>query len=428
MRNKLMSMAWVVLIASPWLIVAPAAADDDNATPDRSVTFYRDVLPILQEKCQDCHRPSGANFSGMVAPMSLLTYQEVRPWAKSIAERVRAREMPPWDAAQEFHGIFLNERTLNDEQVETVVRWAQSGAQAGNPAEGPAPRVFPEIEGGWALGQPDLVVSIPEPFLLKDEINDLYITFFTDIPESDLAEDRFVKSVEFKPGPAVHHIISNVGGLAPGTDPTVYPEGFASVLRKGTQVRWQMHYHKEAGPGTAVVDETQVGIRFHPKEMKIRYTIEGSNIGNHTFEIPPAHAHWEVGAARIFEKDTFLYTLLPHMHLRGKAAEYVAIYPDNTRETLLVVPAYDFNWQTRYIYREPKFIPGGTRIEVRMWFDNSPERSRQFPEVDANKAVRFGGPTTDEMMLGWYSTITPVDPQDWAQPNLAAQVAARSNP
>ncbi len=391
-----------------------AWADDAPAPP----TFNKDVLPILQSKCQNCHRPTGLNMGGMVAPMPLMSYQDVRPWVKSILKQVSSKQMPPWHASPEFHGIFINERALSDLQTQTIIRWAESGAPEGRSEEAPAPLVFSSTE--WSFGQPDLVLRMPQPYFVKDEVDDQYINFTTEISEKDMPEDRYIQAQEFRAsGPVVHHIIGYaiapgasagqgdrgmIGGIAPGNEPDSYPEGYGVLLKKGTKIVFAMHYHKQPGPGTGVWDQSMVAFKFHTKPVAHRVIIDP--IGNHDFEIPPGHPNWEVGSARVFEKDTTILDLMPHMHLRGKDAKYVAFYPDGTQETLLYVPQYDFNWQTSYEFKEPKKIPAGTRIEVTMHFNNSTSNKAN---PDPTKSIRFGGPTTDEMMLGWltYTTTEP---------------------
>lgn len=384
---------------------------DDNA-PSGRPTFYSDVLPILQNNCQNCHRPAGANLGGLIAPMSLMDYSEVRPWAKSIASEVDSRRMPPWHADEKFNGVFHNERRLTESEVATVVRWVETGAAAGDPAAAPPAKVFPEQ--AWSFGEPDLVLDMPEEFFVADDIEDHYHNFTVQISEDQLPEDRWIQAIEYKAsGPVVHHIIGYayppgsearadrgmVGGIAPGTEPRVLPEGYGLKLHKGGTFVFAMHYHKEAGPGTGVKDRSQVAFKFYPREAKVKPLII-EPIGNHLFEVPPGHANWEVGSGETFKRPVEIIDYQPHMHLRGKDARYTAYYPDGKVEELLYVPAYDFNWQMSYEYPEPKHIPAGTRLEVTMHFDNSTDNAAN---PDPSKSIRFGGPTTDEMMLGWMS-------------------------
>ncbi len=369
------------------------------------VTFFKDVLPIVQENCQVCHRDAGADMGGMIAPMSLTTYNEVRPWAKAIAKQVAAKSMPPWHASPDFHGVFQNERTLTDEEIETIVAWTNAGAKRGNPNDAPEPMNWPTSK--WQIGEPDLIVKLPEPYLVTDDVEDEYVDIPVTITKNMLPEPRWIKAAEIHNGSnVVHHVIARpLAGNAPGIGARVYPDGYGALLSPGDVVTFQMHYHKEAGPGTAVYDQTEIGIKFHTDP--VHHPMTTTPIGNTAFQIPPGVANWPVGASRIFEEDTLLVSMMPHMHLRGKDARYTAYYPDGSQEELLYVPRYDFNWQTPYEYDEPKLLPKGTRVDVIMHFDNSADNPYN---PDPTDAVVFDGPTTAEMMLGWIY-ITSAEPQ-----------------
>ncbi len=398
-----------------------AGARADDTASETGVTFYKDILPILQSNCQNCHRQAGQNLSGMIAPMGLMSYEEVRPWAKSIAKVVKERQMPPWHATPQFHGIFRNERTLTEEQISTLVKWVQNGSPAGRAEEAPAPKVFTSVDG-WTIGKPDLIVTPEKPYFVKDDVWDQYQNIPIKLTEAQLPEDRYIKALEFRPGnKVVHHIIAfahapgddmamdrgMIGGMAPGTDPTTLQDGYGLLLKKGSTVIFQMHYHKEKGAGTGVEERSEMALKFYDKPVAHAVHIEP--ISNGRFEIPPFTSNWKVGMGRTFDRDIIITSLLPHTHLRGTAAKYVAFYPDGKEETLLEVPSYDFNWQTDYMFKEPKRIPAGTRIEATMVYDNSAERQKRAPEVDPTRAVRFGGPTTDEMDLAWM-TYTETEP------------------
>ena len=397
------------------LIALTAAAE----APQRP-TFTKDVLPILQENCQTCHRPSGANMSGMVAPMSLMTYEEVRPWAKAVGKVVESRQMPPWHASAETSHLFKNAARLTDDEIATVERWLATGAKAGDPADAPAPMEFPAT--GWNFGEPDLVIDFDKPFLVKDEVEDLYHDVTVQLSEEQLPEDRWIKAIEFRPGSeVVHHIIGYavgpedggvvgggetqtrgmIGGNAPGTDHAEYPAGYGIKLAKGSHVTFAMHYHKEGGPGTGVWDSSQIGIKFHEKDAVIEHPIDINTVAYGGFEIPPHHGNWRVGAMKFFDGPVMLMGLMPHMHLRGKAAKYTAHFPDGTSRVLLDVPVYDFNWQRNYDFADIQYLPAGTALEMDFYYDNSDDRAAAIG-FDANKAIRFGGPTTDEMDLAWY--------------------------
>jgi hypothetical protein len=384
-------------------------AQAETAASNR-LTFYKDTLPVLQERCQQCHREGGGNFGGMIAPMAFTTYENVRPWAKAIAQKVRLGEMPPWHADPQHAGEFENERTITQEEIDTLVTWVQSGATRGNPNDAPPAKEWPSFDG-WQMGEPDLIVKMPEPFLVEDDVNDLYQDFTTHITKEMLPEPRWIKTSETRPGSgAVHHIVAYpVGGLVPGGDPKSYPEGVGVLLMPDTTVHWSLHYHKEAGPGTAIWDQSEIAIQFYPKDVEVTHILRTGGCFNYTFKIPAGHPAYEVLADFTFKEDANIINYMPHMHLRGSAAKFEAFYPDGRSEVLLNVPKYDFNWQTTYQYKEFKFVPKGTRILLTSVFDNSPENpSNPDPTVD----VTFGEPTTAEMVKSPIEYIRAVESED----------------
>jgi len=405
------------------LVGSSAAFADASARP----TYTKDVLPILQRDCQNCHRPLGANVSGMIAPMSLMTYQEVRPWAKSIAKTVQARNMPPWKAAPEFTGQFKHERVLTDDEIGIFVNWAKTGANRGNQKDAPPPIEWPET--GWTIGggTPDIIVTFDEPNWVPDEVDDLYQNITVRLTKEQMPEDRWLKAIEFKPGSeVVHHIIAYqsapsgsgamtggmLGGEAPGTDPTSWEDGYGVFVPATPVITFQMHYHKEAGPGTGVMDNSSFAMVFHDEKVNpVTHAVQIATISHGAFEIPPRNPLWKVGGAQTFSQDTTILGFMPHLHLRGVACKYTARYPDGTSEVLLDVPQYDFNWQLFYEYKRGKMknIPAGTRVEFEMWYDNSPERAALLG-INADRPVAFGGPTWDEMDLGWmnYTNTEPM--------------------
>jgi len=392
------------------------AASAGTAQSADKITYTKDVLPILQENCQSCHRPFGANNSGMVAPMSFMSYKETRPWAKGIAKAVASGKMPPWHATDATHDVFKNERTITAEEQATLIAWAETGAARGNPKDAPEAITFEDA--GWQLagelGEPDLILQMPDPYWVEDDVQDIQPTIKFQIAKEQLTEQKWVRAIEYKPGSeVVHHIVgsvtkpedegdlrkrSNFGQIASGTNPQSYDEGYGLPLHPESHVSWSMHYHKETGPGTGVWDQSSSAVWFHDKE--VIHPLESSTIAHGNFEIPPNHPRWRVSGARTWDEDFMILELMPHMHLRGSSAKYTAVYPDGTTEVLLDVPVYDYNWQTAYEYAEYKLFPAGTRLEWEMTFDNSAERA-EATGVNNNRAIRFGGPTTDEMDLGW---------------------------
>lgn len=412
-----------VIVASLFLITTGVAEAKGR------YSFYKDVAPILQENCQECHRPAGANFGGMVAPMSLIKYDEVRPWAKSIVKQVQSREMPPWDAHPSHKGEFKNERTLEDFEITLITDWVNSGAPKGNPKAAPEPRNF-EAMGGWMIGEPDLVVAMPEPYHVTDDMYDQYTAFSVDLTETDLPDDVWITAFQCKPGSKViHHFNCHllppvdgklppapdkaesssispvgagnyIGGISSGSDPVDWPEGFGIPLVRGTRVTFDIHYHKEPGPGTGVYDQSHIGFKLTDK--KPSRELGGSRpMMRFDINIDPGQERYRLGpASQILEHDIEVIGYMPHMHMRGKEAKFEAIYPDGRVETLLHVPRYDFAWQTVYYYDQLKILPKGTKVQYTAWYDNS-EPYAQQRGFDSNQAVQFGQKSSDEMMMGF---------------------------
>ncbi len=407
MKLHMQCVATVLVLLLTLVGVNASAGDSAGSKP----AFYKDVLPILQENCQTCHRPNGNNMGGMIAPMALTDYAEVRPWAKAIAKQVTNRTMPPWHASPEHHGQFANERTLSEEEIETIAHWAETGAARGNPKDAPEPIEFSNNEG-WGIGVPDAIVSMPEPYFVQDDVEDLYISFETTISGEVLSEPRWLQAHQVRAGSeAVHHVISSLGSLVPGGDPRFYREGYGRLIKPGQKVKFQMHYHKEPGAGTGQWDQTEVGLKFYPVDYQPTFKMEGDPVGNFRFRIPAGDPNYSAKSEFTFPTDARIVSYMPHMHLRGKAVEIMAYYPDGTNEMVLNVPKYDFNWQTTYEYDEYKFVPAGTRLEMTGWWDNS-ENNPYNP--DPTQEVRWGRPTTSEMMFAWMRYTGPLPSDDVA--------------
>jgi len=394
-----------------WGFLAAASTPAAAGPP----TFAKDVAPILFKNCVECHRPTG------MAPMSLMTYEDARPWARAVRQRVVAREMPPWGADPHV-GTFSNDPSLKQAEIDTIAAWADSGAPQGNPSDLPA---APSFADGWSIGTPDLVFTMQQPFTVPADgtVPYLYVTIPT-----NLKEDVWIRGVELRPTDrrVVHHIISTLvqgngqapdpkpklsrdadvreiggglGGYVPGRLYSLYDEGVARRIPAGSNIVLQMHYTTIGKP---VVDQTQIGVVLS-KEPPSKLRAEGGGaIPNMGFVIPPGDPNYEVTGKTTFDRDTYLSTLYPHMHVRGKDATYSIVYPDGREEVVLRVPKYDFNWQLTYKLAEPKLIPKGSTLKVTMHYDNS--RANRF-NPDPTASVRWGEQTWEEMMLGYYGTI-----------------------
>ena len=403
------------------LLSAVGIAQGPGPVADRTPTFTHDVAPILYANCVTCHRP------GEIAPMSLITYQETRPWARSIANKVRDGVMPPWhaDAAP---GTFSNERRLGAAEKDLLERWAAAGAPEGDPKDLPARPAFTD---GWRLGKPDAIFEMTEDYTVPARGTIQYENFY--IP-TNFTEAKWLKGIEARPGnrAVVHHIlvyyeapldepraapvlqpnredsqtprnterglrpVQNTGfparllaTYAPGTDPQVFPEGTALRLAPGGILHLQVHY---TANGTAASDRSKVAMIFAneppPEEIRPGQFINGR------FTIPAGATNQEVSTDVGFAQDATLWGLFPHTHVRGKRWSYTLELPDGTKKALLSVPKYDFNWQTYYMFKEPISIPKGARIVSTAWYDNSAaNRSNPDPTID----VKWGDQTWEEM-------------------------------
>jgi len=429
---------WAGLSASMFVlaIAAPAMAADTPA----KVTFSKDVAPIFQAKCQTCHQPNS------IAPMSLITYQEARPWARSIRERVSTRQMPPWHIDKSV-GVqkFKNDMSLNDEQIDTIVRWVDAGAPQGDPKDMPAPKPV-QNDNQWqavrdGLGEPDLVVKSAE-YTMPAVHQDTWWRPTSDIP---LTEPRWVKMVEIRPTnmkgrKIIHH---SVAYLVLNNDPDAVNTGTANgpsnasvddlvnrrpmlmewaigkgydlyrpdtgkLLVPGEKISWDHHAH---AVGEEITAGAEIGLWFYPKgqEPKHRSHLIGftgiKNRGGNTtaLDIPPnSVAHTE--GFTVLKENTLITNFQPHFHLRGKAMLVEAILPNGSNQVISYVSNFNFNWMTNYIYADdaaPAF-PKGTVIHVTAFYDNT-KNNKNNP--DPEQWVGYGDRTVDEMAHAWMNVV-----------------------
>jgi hypothetical protein len=373
-------------------------------------TFHRDIEPILQRHCQGCHRP------GEIGRMPLLTYSQVRPWARAIRQSVVTRRMPPWFAARHAHPM-ANDPRLSDAEIGLIEAWVRAGAPRGRPEEAPPPR---EFVPGWNIGRPDLIVGMPQAVAVpaKEEID--YV--FQVVPLG-LAEDRWVRAVEIRPErrEVVHHVVvyvrepgsrwlrgdqrrvttSDILAIyTPGQSAAPLPPGMARKIPAGSDLVFQLHY---TPAGKAVTDRTSLGLVFssEPPEKRV-FTLQ---LGTAAFRIPPGEPNHRVSVSGTLPADALLLSFFPHLHLRGKAFEYERIEPGGRVTTLLRVEPYDFYWQLDYRLRQPLPLPAGTLLRCTAWYDNSANNPRN---PDPAAEVVYGEQSRDEMMIGFFDVA--VDP------------------
>ncbi|HIM52549.1 MAG TPA: cytochrome c [Acidobacteria bacterium] len=379
-----------MLVVGAFLVLGGAA---QAQAPD--VTFAKDVASILQEKCEACHR------TGQMAPMSLTTYAEVRPWARAIRTKVVAGDMPPWHMSKTT-GIqkFVNDISLTTEQIDTIVRWVDAGAPLGNPDDLPPTREWPSGER-WRVGSllgrdPDLIVT-STPWTQPAEGQDQW---WQPVVDSGMTEDRWIKAVEVRPTiegrRIVHHGNSALAEFAVGKAGEIYPDDTGRLLKAGEKVRFDIHYHSV---GEEITDYLSIGVWFYPKDVVPKYVVKHSPMGvfqaMDTFDLPP-HTVTKHHAFIPLETATRILSYQPHMHVRGKSMSLEAIYPTGRVEMLSYVENFNFNWHVNYVYADDvaPLLPAGTMIKLTAWHDNT-AGNRANP--DPTQWVGWGQRSYDDM-------------------------------
>ncbi len=374
-----------------------------EAKAQGTITYAKDIAPLVQNHCQECHRP------GAIGPMPLLTYDDVTAWADSIREVIQQRRMPPWHADARY-GKFRNDRSLTPDEIHRFLTWLDNGTPKGDDKDLPPPRQF---VAGWTIGQPDLILYMPKEFDVPAETPKWGVPYKYFFVDTGFKEDRWVERAETVPGApeVVHHIIVFVvppgqrffpgnpytpalAGTAPGDMPLILPPGTAKKIPAGSKLVFQMHYTPNGKPQK---DRSAIGLIFAKEPTRYRINTEPIAFPP-AIQIPPGDGNFQVEASFRFKHDGHIINFMPHMHLRGKDFRYEAIYPDGKKETLLSVPRYNFNWQSVYRLEEPKAIPQGTRIHCLAHFDNSAKNPNN---PDPTKKVFWGDQTWEEMMIGW---------------------------
>lgn len=420
------------------------------------VTYHRDVQPILQKHCQECHRP------GEVGPISLMTFKQAVTWAQDIKDYTQRREMPPWKVSEGF--TFHNERRMTDKEIKTLADWADGGTPAGDPNHAPPPRKF---TSGWQLGTPDLILSPSDDFVLGPSGKDVFRCF---VMPTNLEEDTYVSAVEMRPGnpQVVHHLLlfidaagqgralektaqekqktdpiidehtklpskydlgpgytrtmgvgfiprAGMMGWAPGIQPRYMPEGVGFLVPKKADIVMQIHYHRN---GRVEKDRTQIGLYFAKKKIDHPYQAgtvaggSGSGPFRLFFSIPPDDENYKLDGDGYAVKDFTMLTVTPHMHLLGKSISITMTPPDGKEQMLLAIKKWDYNWQEMYFLKEPVQVKAGTKFHVDAYYDNSIKNPMN--PFNPPRRVTLGEQTTNEMcfvFIGGYSdTRLPVLP------------------
>jgi len=398
----------------PWSLALAALLLAGPSARAEEVTYTQHVAPILNKHCASCHRP------GEVGPFSLLTYKDAAKRADFLKDITGSRRMPPWKPEHGF-GEFLDERRLTDAEIKTLAAWADTGAKEGDPKFLPD---APKFTDGWQLGEPDLVIKMPEAFKLHASGKDVQQCFVIPVPIDD---GKFVSAVEFRPGnrKIVHHAIfyldstgaarkkdaaeagpgyatfggpgflptGGLGAWVPGSTPRHLPDGVGKFIKKGSDLVMQIHYHPS---GKEETDQSSLGIYFTKKPAE--RTVAGIGLRSMLFLIPPGEKRFKLTAnSDPLPCDAEVYGIGPHMHLIGREMKVVAATPDGKEVPMIWIKDWDFNWQGGYAYKEPLKLPKGTVLKMEAYYDNSKDNPHQ--PSDPPRPVIWGEQTTDEMCL-----------------------------
>jgi hypothetical protein len=432
-----------VIVTGSLATIASTVSLEAQAAAQAAPTFSKDVAPILQRSCQKCHRP------GSMAPMSFLTYEDVRPWARTIKTQVTRREMPPWYIDRTV-GVrkFDNDPSLSDTEISTIARWVDGGALRGNPADMPPPVQF-EDSDIWHIGKPDLVVK-SVPHTVPATGSDWWGNYTVD---TGLTEDRYLKAVETKPGKGakqvVHHAVTYLvqagddddpsliglngnagsGGFlneyAVGKNGDVFPEGTGRLVKAGAKIRFNMHYHPI---GEEKTDQTEVALVFYPKGYVPKYYLQSSHTGDtEDLDIPAGADNVRSDGYTKLNRNARITSFQPHLHNRGKAQCIEAIYPDGRQEMLSCVNNYKFGWHIVYNYSAEvqPLLPTGTLLHVISWHNNT-AGNRYNP--DPRNWAGFGQRSIDDMSFAWvnYVWLTDEDFQKQVADRRAGQTRANT--
>jgi mono/diheme cytochrome c family protein len=414
----------LVLLTSAFALLATQTTPA-HAVQTPQVTFTKDVAPILFSNCASCHRP------GEVAPFSLLSYQDAKRRASQLADVTESKFMPPWLPA-EAHGDFKDARRLSESQIKTLRAWSDAGAPEGDAKDLPP---APKFADGWALGEPDLVVKMPEKYTLRAEGRDVFRVFVIPL---DLQKDMYVRAIDFRPGnrKIVHHALffldstgqarkldaedkepgysraggigfmptGGLGGWAPGVTPRFLPDGIARKLNKGSDLVVQVHFHPS---GKLETEQASIGLYFTKKDPERLALSFPKPFRRSDLDIPPGTKNFVMEDTFTLPIDFDVAGIFPHAHLLCKEIKVDATLPDGRQIPLIWIKDWDWNWQDEFLYQKNIKLPRGTKIDQKYVFDNSAENVHN--PSNPPRRVTWGEQTADEMAITFFLVTAPKD-------------------